>query len=165
MAGPAVGSVVPSSRVELRISCKKLRDADVFSHSDPLVAVYTKSKRGSDQEWVEVSVVRSYRGENSECVCVRGGETMYACVFYPSPSLPHQTPFLPLQYGRTEMIKNTINPEFAKVIEMDYRFEEVQKLKFSVFDIDNETDSLGDDDFLGSMECTLGEVRATSAEL
>ena len=57
------------------------------------------------------------------------------------------------------MIKNTQNPEFAKVIKMDYRFEEVQKLKFSVYDIDNETDSLDDDDFLGSLECTLGEVR------
>ena len=57
------------------------------------------------------------------------------------------------------MIKNTLNPEFAKVIMMDYRFEEVQKLKFSVFDIDNETADLGDDDFLGSLECTLGEVR------
>ena len=57
------------------------------------------------------------------------------------------------------MIKNTQNPEFAKVIKMEYRFEEVQKLKFSVYDIDNETDSLGDDDFLGSLECTLGEVR------
>ena len=57
------------------------------------------------------------------------------------------------------MIKNSLNPEFAKVINMEYRFEELQKLKFSVYDIDNATDSLGDDDFLGSLECTLGEVR------
>ena len=30
-----------------------------------------------------------------------------------------------------------MNPEFAKVIKMDYRFEEVQKLKFSEYDIDD----------------------------
>ncbi len=51
-----------------------------------------------------------------------------------------------------------MNPEFSKAIEIDYRFEEVQKLKFSVFDLDNATSTLDDDDFLGCLECTLGEV-------
>ena len=41
---------------------------------------------------------------------------------------------------------------------MEYRFEEAQKLRFSIYDLDNETASLGDDDFLGSIECSLGEV-------
>ena len=36
----------------------------------------------------------------------------------------------------------------------------MQKLKFSVYDIDNVTDTLDDDIFLGSLECTLGEVCA-----
>ena len=47
---------------------------------------------------------------------------------------------------------------FTKTFEFQYRFEEVQKLKFMVYDLDNETDSLGDDDFLGVAICTLGEV-------
>ena len=34
----------------------------------------------------------------------------------------------------------------------------VQKLKFTVYDVDNETTKLEDDDFLGSMECSLGQV-------
>ncbi len=34
----------------------------------------------------------------------------------------------------------------------------MQKLKFSVYDLDNATVSLGDDDFLGEIECSLGEV-------
>ena len=42
---------------------------------------------------------------------------------------------------------------------MEYRFEEAQKLKFAVYDLDNATASLGDDDFLGALECSLGEVR------
>ena len=41
---------------------------------------------------------------------------------------------------------------------MDYYFEMVQKLRFAVYDIDNETSALGDDDFLGDMECNLGQV-------
>lgn len=39
----------------------------------------------------------------------------------------------------------------------------VQKLKFTVYDVDNETKKLEDDDFLGSMECTLGQVSLCGA--
>ena len=35
----------PSSRVELRISCKKLMRGDILTKSDPLVAVYTYDQR------------------------------------------------------------------------------------------------------------------------
>lgn len=35
----------------------------------------------------------------------------------------------------------------------------VQKLKFGLYDIDNKTIDLSDDDFLGELECTLGQVR------
>jgi len=56
------------------------------------------------------------------------------------------------------MILNNLNPQFAKTFRVDYYFEEVQKFKFAVFDIDNETQSLEDDDFLGEIECTLGHV-------
>lgn len=41
---------------------------------------------------------------------------------------------------------------------MDYFFEEVQKVKVEVYDLDNETASLADDDFLGMIECNLGVV-------
>ena len=44
-------------------------------------------------------------------------------------------------------------------MEITYQFEIVQRLKFAVYDIDNETPSLSDDDYLGGMECTLAEVR------
>lgn len=41
---------------------------------------------------------------------------------------------------------------------MDYRFEEVQPLRFAVYDVDNSTSTMDDDDFLGAIECTLAEV-------
>ena len=62
------------------------------------------------------------------------------------------------QIGRTERIKNNLNPNFTKKINIDYFFEEVQLLKFAVYDIDNETVELGDDDFLGETQTTLGQV-------
>uniref|UniRef100_A0A8C5G7G5 Copine-3-like n=1 Tax=Gouania willdenowi TaxID=441366 RepID=A0A8C5G7G5_GOUWI len=62
------------------------------------------------------------------------------------------------EFGRTEMILNCLNPKFAKKFVLDYYFEMVQKLKFCVYDIDNNTYDLGDDDFLGELECTLGQI-------
>ncbi|XP_073344936.1 copine-3-like [Pagrus major] len=62
------------------------------------------------------------------------------------------------EIGRTEMILNNLNPKFAKKFVLDYYFEMVQKMKFSVYDIDNDTYDLGDDDFLGELECTLGQI-------
>uniref|UniRef100_A0A672HDP9 Copine-3 n=1 Tax=Salarias fasciatus TaxID=181472 RepID=A0A672HDP9_SALFA len=62
------------------------------------------------------------------------------------------------EFGRTEMILNCLNPRFAKKFVLDYYFEMVQSLKFCVYDIDNNTYNLDDDDFLGELECTLGQI-------
>ena len=62
------------------------------------------------------------------------------------------------QFARTEMILNCLNPKFSKKFVIDYYFEMVQRLKFCVYDIDNDTYDLSDDDFLGELECTLGQV-------
>uniref|UniRef100_A0A8C6ZSW9 Copine-3 n=1 Tax=Nothoprocta perdicaria TaxID=30464 RepID=A0A8C6ZSW9_NOTPE len=62
------------------------------------------------------------------------------------------------EVDRTERIKNSLNPKFAKKFVIDYYFELVQKLKFGIYDIDNKTFDLSDDDFLGEFECTLGQI-------
>uniref|UniRef100_A0A4W6G5F6 Copine-3 n=1 Tax=Lates calcarifer TaxID=8187 RepID=A0A4W6G5F6_LATCA len=59
---------------------------------------------------------------------------------------------------RTEKVQNCLSPKFAKKFVIDYYFEIVQKLKFGIYDIDNKTIDLSDDDFLGELECTLGQV-------
>ncbi|XP_051910702.1 copine-3-like isoform X1 [Hippocampus zosterae] len=59
---------------------------------------------------------------------------------------------------RTEKVQNCLCPKFAKKFVIDYYFEMVQKLKFGIYDIDNKTIDLSDDDFLGELECTLGQV-------
>eukprot|EP00794_Sanderia_malayensis_P006163 gene6163-6874_t len=62
------------------------------------------------------------------------------------------------EYGRTEVIMNNLNPEFTKSFIIDYFFEEIQKLKFEVYDVDSESRNLSKHDFIGSLECTLGSI-------
>ncbi|XP_076818509.1 copine-3-like isoform X2 [Clavelina lepadiformis] len=62
------------------------------------------------------------------------------------------------EVARTERVKNELSPNFSKKIDIDYFFEEVQKLQFAIYDIDNKTIDLSDDDFLGQVECTLGQI-------
>lgn len=62
------------------------------------------------------------------------------------------------EHGRTEVMKNNCNPEFATKIIIGYRFEEQQKLKFKIYDIDGSSPVLDDHDFLGEAECSLGQI-------
>ncbi|KAF6031304.1 CPNE9 [Bugula neritina] len=108
----AGASVVPSSKVELTISCRNLIDADIFSKSDPMCVVFTK--QFASDRWREL--------------------------------------------GRTETIWDNLNPDFVKKFELDYYFEEKQILKFEIYDIDSQSADLSKHDFLGTMECSLGEI-------
>ncbi|KAL9657419.1 hypothetical protein ABK040_014406 [Willaertia magna] len=60
--------------------------------------------------------------------------------------------------GETETIRNNLNPNFSKTFVLDYCFEEVQHLRFAIYDIDNNTATLDDDDFIGDTQTTLGEI-------
>ena len=63
-----------------------------------------------------------------------------------------------LEYGRTELINDSLSPAWQKKFILDYKFEERQLLKFAVYDMDSESSRLTDHDFLGSVEATLGEI-------
>lgn len=69
------------------------------------------------------------------------------------------------QLCRTERVRNCSSPVFSKTLQIEYHFETVQKLRFGIYDIDNKTPELGDDDFLGGAECSLGQVRRQGQEL
>lgn len=58
------------------------------------------------------------------------------------------------------MIRSSIVPVFSKVFTVDYYFEEVQRLRFELHDISSSHNGLKEADFLGAMECTLGQVIA-----
>uniref|UniRef100_A0A8C7ZQP2 Copine Va n=1 Tax=Oryzias sinensis TaxID=183150 RepID=A0A8C7ZQP2_9TELE len=65
--------------------------------------------------------------------------------------------------SETEVIKNTLNPDFVRKYILDYFFEEKQNLRFDVYDIDSKSPDLGKHDFLGQVYCTLGEIVGSPA--
>ncbi|KAM9493431.1 copine-4 isoform 1-T2 [Clarias gariepinus] len=62
------------------------------------------------------------------------------------------------EVDRTEVIRSSISPVFSKVFTVDYYFEEVQRLRFELHDISSNHNGLKEADFLGAMECTLGQI-------
>ena len=63
------------------------------------------------------------------------------------------------EVDRTEMVKNSLNPEFTKMIRMEYHFEMNQKIRFDVYDVDTTPSGpLEDQDFVGSAEILLSDI-------
>uniref|UniRef100_A0A672UBB4 Copine family member 9 n=2 Tax=Australaves TaxID=3073809 RepID=A0A672UBB4_STRHB len=63
---------------------------------------------------------------------------------------------LSLQFGRTEVIDNTLNPDFVRKFVLDYYFEEKQNLRFDVPGVS--WCCVWAQDFLGQAFVALGEV-------
>ncbi|XP_017168221.1 copine-2 isoform X1 [Mus musculus] len=63
-----------------------------------------------------------------------------------------------MEFDRTETAVNNLNPAFSKKFVLDYHFEEVQKLKFALFDQDKSSAQLDEHDFLGQFSCSLGTI-------
>uniref|UniRef100_A0A3B4Z6L5 Copine-9-like n=1 Tax=Stegastes partitus TaxID=144197 RepID=A0A3B4Z6L5_9TELE len=78
----------------------------------------------------------------------RGVDFLFLCL---------SSPFF-LQFGRTEVIDNTLNPDFVRKFVLDFFFEEKQNLRFDVYNVDTRSSNLSKHDFLGQMFCTLGEI-------
>eukprot|EP00903_Cladosiphon_okamuranus_P012541 g11743.t2 len=58
------------------------------------------------------------------------------------------------EFGRTETIGNTSDPEFTKQFVMEFYFNEIQYIKVKIYD----DDKVSDDDTLGKAEFTLGAL-------
>ena len=104
--------LIPLTKVELSVSCQKLKDSDLFSKSDPMVVMFVKHQQTN--RWKE--------------------------------------------YDRTECIDDNLNPDFVKKFVIDYYFEEVQHIKFEVYDLDSNSRNLKNHDFIGKVEMTLAEA-------
>lgn len=74
-----------------------------------------------------------------------------------SPGSQRWAPLLP-QVERTEVLRSCSSPVFSRVLALEYFFEEKQPLQFHVFDAEDGSTSPRNDTFLGSTECTLGQV-------
>uniref|UniRef100_A0A7N8YD05 Copine IVa n=1 Tax=Mastacembelus armatus TaxID=205130 RepID=A0A7N8YD05_9TELE len=63
-----------------------------------------------------------------------------------------------MEVDRTEVIRSCVNPTYSKVFTLDFYFEEVQRLRFELYDINSSHNGLKEADFLGSVECTLAQI-------
>ena len=65
-----------------------------------------------------------------------------------------------LKYNGSSLI------QFAKTILMNYQFEEIQKLKFVVYDIDDKKhlEDTSKHDLIGLVECTLADIVTAGQE-
>ncbi|KAL4495099.1 hypothetical protein ABPG72_007206 [Tetrahymena utriculariae] len=59
-----------------------------------------------------------------------------------------------IELGRTNVIQDNLNPNFIESFIVNYKFEEYQPVKFEVWDYDSPSRS----NFLGQVECSLGEI-------
>ncbi|XP_043190059.1 copine-8-like [Amphibalanus amphitrite] len=66
-----------------------------------------------------------------------------------------------VELGRTEVVKNSLNPVFATKFQINYKFEEKQLLRFAVLDWDVSVASVSRQDALGELQCSVGEVVAS----
>lgn len=68
------------------------------------------------------------------------------------------------EIGRTELLENTLDPEWSKAFLLDYYFEEKQNIRFSIFDwTRRESDDPFEQEPLGTCEATLAEIVARGA--
>ncbi|CBJ26472.1 Copine [Ectocarpus siliculosus] len=69
------------------------------------------------------------------------------------------------EIGRTEIISNSLDPNFVTIVPVTFKFEEVQTLRFEVYDVDTAYSSSdatlidpSKQDFQGAAECVLAQV-------
>ena len=64
------------------------------------------------------------------------------------------------EVGRTEIIMDNLSPTFVTSFTVEYHFEERQKLRVDVYDVDdfNNNAPLSNHDYIGELEFMLHEV-------
>uniref|UniRef100_A0A7S3PIB1 C2 domain-containing protein n=2 Tax=Aplanochytrium stocchinoi TaxID=215587 RepID=A0A7S3PIB1_9STRA len=65
-----------------------------------------------------------------------------------------------LEYGRTEVVRDSANPDFVKQFVIDYHFEELQEVRVDMFDEDKYTKP----DYVGSCEFTVGQLMGSRGQ-
>ncbi|XP_070575091.1 copine-5-like [Ptychodera flava] len=63
-----------------------------------------------------------------------------------------------VEHGRTESVKDDIDPDFVTKLKIDYFHKEKQILKFELYDKDSPSGDLRRHDYLGHVICTLEDI-------
>jgi hypothetical protein len=63
-----------------------------------------------------------------------------------------------VEFARTEVVWNNLNPTWVKFFRVKHVFEIRQPLKFKIYDVDSENASLKDQDFIGEADVDLSAI-------
>lgn len=129
--------------VKLEISAKGLRDRDITSKSDPTCVVFLEQRAYSPYG----PYSSFYPSGASEEFGTGNG---------PSPNPGSNINWK--EIGRTECIKNCLNPHFKVQITIPYHFEQLQYVRLGLWDIDSKKADLSTHDFLGDVRTTMAEL-------
>ena len=141
---------VQATEVKLEISAKNLRDRDVISKSDPCAVVFLEEKR--------YGAPGGYPGMPTPGPPAQ--QHVYMHMDHASASSPNEVTHW-REIGRTESIKDNLNPHFSVHVTVPYRFEELQNIRIGIWDIDTRSKELHTHDFLGDIRTTLGDLVAS----
>ena len=68
------------------------------------------------------------------------------------------------EIGRTEFIKDTLDPDFERAIDIDYYFEKTQTLRFEFIDDDGGDSDDPYYDIIGSAQTTMSSIMSTKGQ-
>lgn len=139
-----------TAEVRLEILCENLRDRDVISKSDPCAVVFLEEKR--------VGSLMGYPG--SMPPGPPSQHPMYMNMEQAAAASPYEVSHW-REVGRTESIKDNLNPHFSVHVTVPYRFEELQNIRIGLWDIDSASAKLDRHDFLGDIRTTVGDLVAS----
>ncbi|GMI33481.1 hypothetical protein TrCOL_g11565 [Triparma columacea] len=138
MASPNAGSATGDfMEIEISIHCRDLQKMDLMSNSDPFCVVYLSDPKANYSSTKPVgNGLLDFRQPSTKAV----------------------------EIGRTEVIVDTQNPDFATTFKCKYHFEENQMLTIKVFDEDKKgSKNLNDHDYAGMCTLSLGQLMGADA--
>lgn len=125
------------------LSKKKEKPAIPVQSDEELLLQYRKSFISTSKVELTISCKNLYNTH-----IIRGTSDPYCVV---SVKRPWQDRYV--EIGRTEIIENSINPQWFKKILLDYSFEAIQHIEFEIRDMNSDEHS-----FLGRYTTTLGAL-------
>jgi len=154
-AGVAGVANIQASEVRLEISCKNLRDRDIISKSDPCAVIFLEEKRyGAPGGYPGMP------GSMNNMGPPQAQQFQYLQFDHPSAASPNEVSHW-REIGRTESMRDNLNPHFSQHVTVPYRFEELQNVRIGIWDIDTRSKDLHTHDFLGDIRTTLGDLVAS----
>lgn len=138
----------PPPEIQLEIMAKGLRNRDIGSESDPTCVVFLED-HGQKQH--NFTIGYDMVDVDNDDVTPSGSGTTPG-----HPSIRWR------EVGRTECLKDNLNPHFKVQVTVPYVFEQLQHIRFGLWDIDSRQTNLDSHDFLGDARTTVGELVMSS---